>query len=303
MALAGDLSGSQRRHCRAGWRSCLSLLLLDRFTLPSSRHKEIIPVETKMEGLLLSKLWAARWGAHEMQHRSAISRRDTDSWHEECQAGTKRATTKNKYPCLRENRVYDVYKVVLVFVGKVCSRGGFLEGLVQMDPERHFDSGMRLIVTRRCCKWRILWSTMAVSLNYCPNLAKRLQQVASFEIASFSLYDPEKKIMRMHFWEGGERLSGQTEFAPVEESACGFVLEKQQAMVWPDLHRETRFRPAVRLLAGKGVRSYCTLPLTTAQRGSGRWGWEVLAPTRTARMICVFCRELRNWWPWLWKTR
>jgi hypothetical protein len=30
-------------------------------------------------------------------------------------------------------------KVVLVFMGKVCSR---LEGLVQMDSERHFESGI-----------------------------------------------------------------------------------------------------------------------------------------------------------------
>ena len=42
------------------------------------------------------------------------------SWHQTCQC-------KNKCPCLRENRVYDVCKVVLVFVGKVCSRGASLK--------------------------------------------------------------------------------------------------------------------------------------------------------------------------------
>ena len=104
-----------------------------------------------------------------------------------------------------------------------------------------------------------------------PELAKRLHQVASFEIASFSLYDPQKKVMRMHFWEGSDRLTDLAEL-PVEESACGFVWEKQQPMVWPDLQQETRFRAAVSLLTEKGVRSYCTLPLTTAQKRLGALG-------------------------------
>jgi formate hydrogenlyase transcriptional activator len=58
----------------------------------------------------------------------------------------------------------------------------------------------------------------------------------------------------------------------VEESACGFVWEKQQPMVWPDLREETRFHRAVSLLIKKGVRSYCTLPLTTAQKRFGALG-------------------------------
>ena len=140
-----------------------------------------------------------------------------------------------------------------------------------MDPERHFDSGIEVDRYEALLQMADLVVHHGGIPELLPQLAKRLQQVASFEIASFSLYDPEKKVMRMHFWEGSERLSDQTEL-PVEESACGFVWEKQQAMVWPDLHQETRFRPAVRLLTGKGVRSYCTLPLTTAQKRFGALG-------------------------------
>ena len=104
-----------------------------------------------------------------------------------------------------------------------------------------------------------------------PELAQRLHQVASFEIASFSLYDQEKNVMRMHFWEGNERLSDLAEL-PVDESVCGFVWEQQQPMVWPDLRQETRFQRAVNLLREKGVRSYCTLPLTTAEKKFGALG-------------------------------
>jgi formate hydrogenlyase transcriptional activator len=104
-----------------------------------------------------------------------------------------------------------------------------------------------------------------------PELAQRLHEVTSFEIACFSLYDPEKNVMRMHLWEGSDRLSDPAEL-PVEESACGVAWEKQEPMVWPDLLQETRFHGAVSLLVGKGVRSYCTLPLTTGQKRFGALG-------------------------------
>jgi formate hydrogenlyase transcriptional activator len=104
-----------------------------------------------------------------------------------------------------------------------------------------------------------------------PELAQCLHEVAAFDVASFSLYDPDKQTMRMHFWEGSDRLSDLTEL-PVEESVCGLSWEKQQPLVWPDLHHETRFPRAVGLLKEKGVRSYCTLPLTTALKRFGALG-------------------------------
>jgi formate hydrogenlyase transcriptional activator len=136
-----------------------------------------------------------------------------------------------------------------------------------MGPERHFEAG-------DVGRYEALLQMADLVVHHrgvpelLPELAKRLHKVASFEIASFSLYDPEKNVMRMHFWEGSELLSDLTEL-PVEESACGFVWQKQQPMVWRDLQEETRFQRAVSLLIEKGVRSYCTLPLTTAQKKFG----------------------------------
>jgi len=51
LALAGDLGGSQRPLRWAGRGNCLSLLLLDRLALPSSRHAEIIPAQVIVDGL------------------------------------------------------------------------------------------------------------------------------------------------------------------------------------------------------------------------------------------------------------
>ena len=140
-----------------------------------------------------------------------------------------------------------------------------------MDPERHFETGLDVGRYEALLQMADLVVHHRGVPELLPELAKRLHKVASFEIASFSLYDPEKKVMRMHFWEGSEPFSDLAEL-PVEESACGFVWEKQEAMVWPDLHQETRFRRAVSLLKEKGVRSYCTLPLTTAQKRFGALG-------------------------------
>jgi formate hydrogenlyase transcriptional activator len=140
-----------------------------------------------------------------------------------------------------------------------------------MDPNRHFE------VDGDVGRYEALLQMADLMVHHrgvpdlLPELAKRLHRVASFEIASFSFYDPQKKVMRMHFWEGSERLSDLTEL-PVEESACGFVWQKQQPMVWPDLRAETRFQRAVSLLTEKGVRSYCTLPLTTAEKRFGALG-------------------------------
>src|SRR5579862_47146 len=119
-----------------------------------------------------------------------------------------------------------------------------------MDPERHVGTGLDVGRYEALLQMADLVVHHRGVPELLPELAKRPHQVASFEIASFSLYDPEKKIMRMHFWEGSELSSDLAEL-PVEESACGFVWEKQQPMVWPDLQQETRFRRAVTLLIEK----------------------------------------------------
>jgi formate hydrogenlyase transcriptional activator len=140
-----------------------------------------------------------------------------------------------------------------------------------MDPSRHFE------VDGGVGRYEALLQMADLVVHHrsvpelLPELAQRLRSVASFEIASLCLHDPQKNVMRMHFWEGNERLSDLAELS-IEESACGFVWEKQRPIVLPDLHQETRFRPAVNLLKEKGVRSYCELPLTTAQRRFGALG-------------------------------
>ena len=61
-----------------------------------------------------------------------------------------------------------------------------------MDPERHFESGIEVDRYEALLQMADLMVHHRSMPELLPELAKRLQQVASFEIASFSLYDPEK---------------------------------------------------------------------------------------------------------------
>jgi formate hydrogenlyase transcriptional activator len=102
-------------------------------------------------------------------------------------------------------------------------------------------------------------------------MAGRLRQVAAADAAHFALYDPVKNVMRDYFWEksalsvaGAERL--------VEDSPPGWAWQTQQSLVIPDLAADTRFSPVLTMLREKGLRSYCWLPLTTAEKRLGTLG-------------------------------
>ena len=102
-------------------------------------------------------------------------------------------------------------------------------------------------------------------------MAERLRRAAAADAATFSLYDPAKNVMRLHFWEGTELVPTPAEVA-VEESPSGWAWQNQQPLVVPDLAADPRFPPVLSTLRDKGLRSYCWLPLTTAQKRLGTLG-------------------------------
>jgi formate hydrogenlyase transcriptional activator len=102
-------------------------------------------------------------------------------------------------------------------------------------------------------------------------MAERLRQVAAADTASFSLYDPTRNVMSQYFWEGTELVPTPAQ-VPVEESPSGWAWQNQQPLVMPDLRLDPRFPTALTYLRDKGLRSYCWLPLTTAQKRLGTLG-------------------------------
>ena len=101
-------------------------------------------------------------------------------------------------------------------------------------------------------------------------LAERLHRVVNFEYLNLILHDPERNVMRLHILESEmpRRTRLGTEFQ-VSQTPSGWVWETQQVFVLDDLEKETPFAARLQRLRADGVKSLCSLPLTTAQRRLG----------------------------------
>jgi len=101
-------------------------------------------------------------------------------------------------------------------------------------------------------------------------LADRLHRVVDFEYLNLILHDPARNVMRLHILESqmprNTRLG--TEFQ-VGQTPSGWVWETQQPFILDDFGTETPFAARLQTLRENGVKSICSLPLTTAQRRLG----------------------------------
>jgi formate hydrogenlyase transcriptional activator len=101
-------------------------------------------------------------------------------------------------------------------------------------------------------------------------LAARLHGVAEFDFLSLVLHDATRNVMRLHILETEEpKKIGPGLELQLSETPSGLVWETQQPFVLSDSEQETRYPVLLELLRDNGVRSFCSLPLTTAQRRLG----------------------------------
>jgi formate hydrogenlyase transcriptional activator len=101
-------------------------------------------------------------------------------------------------------------------------------------------------------------------------LAQSLHHVVNFEHMRLLLHDPERNVMRLHVLETprtGE-LTACCDL-PVEESPGGWVWKTQQPLVISEVEKEIRFPRVTKVMLELGVKSFCVVPLTTAQRKLG----------------------------------
>jgi formate hydrogenlyase transcriptional activator len=101
-------------------------------------------------------------------------------------------------------------------------------------------------------------------------LAARLHGVVEFDYLSLTLHDASRTVMRLHILETERpsKIRPGAEF-PVGETPSGWVWETQQPFILSDTEEETRYPALVQILRENGVRSACSVPLTTAQRRLG----------------------------------
>src|SRR5919108_2085030 len=99
------------------------------------------------------------------------------------------------------------------------------------------------------------------------DLAQRLPRIVPFDVINLVLYDPARDVMRLHALVAPDSNTTRPgmEFS-MNETTTRLVWENQQPLTVEDVALESRFPRLMSVLRENGVRSYCTVPLTTALR-------------------------------------
>jgi formate hydrogenlyase transcriptional activator len=102
------------------------------------------------------------------------------------------------------------------------------------------------------------------------DLAQRLPRIIPFDFINLVLHDSTRDVMRLHVLTAPESSTVRPglEF-PMNETSTALVWNSQQPFMVEDVAAETRFPKLMSVLRENGVRSYCTVPLTTALRRLG----------------------------------
>ncbi len=102
-------------------------------------------------------------------------------------------------------------------------------------------------------------------------MAEGLCQVVGADAAHFSLHDPINHVMRLYLWQGSE-MSPLPQEVAVDASPSGWVWQRQEPLAVNDLGSEARFPLVLNRLREQGLKSYCWVPLTAADRRLGAFG-------------------------------
>ena len=124
-------------------------------------------------------------------------------------------------------------------------------------------------------------------------LADELRAVVSFYVMGVGIYDEKTHEMpTKSYGEPGTPLQAPV-FAP-EETFSWWVYQHQEPLIIPSLDEETRFPAVTAMLRNRGVRSICSLPLTTAHRRLGGVAFGSLEPDAYSREEVGFLSLVAN---------
>ncbi|HZI51487.1 MAG TPA: sigma 54-interacting transcriptional regulator [Terriglobia bacterium] len=102
------------------------------------------------------------------------------------------------------------------------------------------------------------------------DLSVRLRDAVQFDYIGLLLHDPLRNVLRVQTMETPIQLPIAAGFEMrVDESPAGEVWQSQQPFISPDLEKDNRYRPLFKILRDLGVKSYCSLPLTSPVRRLG----------------------------------
>jgi formate hydrogenlyase transcriptional activator len=124
-------------------------------------------------------------------------------------------------------------------------------------------------------------------------LAARLHGVVEFDYLNLTLHDAVRNVMRLHILETEQpsTIRPGAEF-PMGETPSGWVWETQQPFILDDTEEETRYPELLQILRENGVRSFCSVPLTTAQRRLGVLSFGRATPHHYAEVEIAFIQQV-----------
>ncbi|HVP50795.1 MAG TPA: sigma 54-interacting transcriptional regulator [Terriglobales bacterium] len=124
-------------------------------------------------------------------------------------------------------------------------------------------------------KWRALLEVSRIIATHknlselLHNLAGQLHGLLDFGYLSVVLHDPARNVMRLHTLESSvPKLQPGAEFA-MDASSSAWVWEQQQPLIVGNTEQYPRFRESMQRFLSHGVRSMCSVPLTSARRRLG----------------------------------
>ena len=102
------------------------------------------------------------------------------------------------------------------------------------------------------------------------DLSRCLRGLVSFDFISLTLLDPKANVFRLHILHTDREVIGdKPPETPYDQSPTGEALRTRQPYLVRDVSDANGYPVLENLLRANGVRSYCVLPLFTAQRELG----------------------------------
>lgn len=109
-------------------------------------------------------------------------------------------------------------------------------------------------------------------------MADELRMVVDFNVLSVFLYDEKRHKMWSHVLQTPEGPLAEPIEAPPEGTTIWWVYQNQKPIVIPFVEQETRFPVYAEFAKKHGLRSQCTLPLTTVHGRLGGIGFGSVEP-------------------------
>jgi formate hydrogenlyase transcriptional activator len=102
------------------------------------------------------------------------------------------------------------------------------------------------------------------------DLSRCLNRLVSFEFIGLTLLDPKDQTFHLHILHSDRPTIGNTlSPRPYSDSPTGLALSSRRPYYVPDVDHEEGFPSVLDMLRANGIRSFCILPLFTAQRDLG----------------------------------